>query len=96
MQRILREALGSPHVDSRAARGPSRDALLRLAQPNLSIKVRDLDQADAILVVGTDPLHSSPILDLRILKIPVFTFSVSLIVANPSILPSFQAWSAQS
>jgi NADH-quinone oxidoreductase subunit G len=68
VQRILREALGSPHVDSRAARGPSRDILLRLAQPGLSIKVRDLDEADAILVVGTDPLHSAPILDLRIRK----------------------------
>ncbi|HEY5815886.1 MAG TPA: NADH-quinone oxidoreductase subunit NuoG [Solirubrobacterales bacterium] len=68
VQKILREALGSPHVESRAARGPGRDALLRLAQPDLSIEVRDLDQADAILVVGTDPLHSSPILDLRIRK----------------------------
>jgi len=68
VQRILREALGSPHVDSRAARGPDRDTLLRLAQPDLSIRVRDLDQADAVLVVGTDPLHSSPILDLRIRK----------------------------
>ena len=29
---------------------------------------RDIDDADAILVVGTDPLHSSPILDLRIRK----------------------------
>jgi NADH-quinone oxidoreductase subunit G len=68
VQRILREALGSPHVESRAARGPSRDTLLRLARPELSIAVRDLDQADAILVVGADPLHSSPILDLRIRK----------------------------
>jgi NADH-quinone oxidoreductase subunit G len=68
VQRILREALGSPHVESRPAPGPSRDTYLRLAQPELSIKVRDLDEADAILVVGTDPLHSSPILDLRIRK----------------------------
>jgi NADH-quinone oxidoreductase subunit G len=68
VQRILREALGSPHIDSRASRGPGRDALLRLAQPDLSIRVRDLDQADAILVVGADPLHSSPIIDLRIRK----------------------------
>jgi NADH-quinone oxidoreductase subunit G len=68
VQRILRDALGSPNIDSRAARGPNRDTLLRLAQPDLSIRVRDLDEADAILVVGTDPLHSSPILDLRIRK----------------------------
>ena len=68
VQRILREALGSPHVDSRPSRGASRDALVRLAAPEISAAVRDIDSADAILVVGTDPLHSSPILDLRIRK----------------------------
>jgi NADH-quinone oxidoreductase subunit G len=68
VQRIVREALGSPHVESRTATGPSRETLLRLAQPDLSARVRDIDEADAILVVGTDPLHSSPILDLRIRK----------------------------
>ena len=68
VQGILREALGSPHVESRTSRGPSRDTLLRLSQPDISAKVRDLDSADAILVVGSDPLHASPILDLRIRK----------------------------
>jgi NADH-quinone oxidoreductase subunit G len=68
VQRILREALGSPHVESRISRGPSRDTLLRLAQSELSARVRDIDDADAILLVGSDPLHSSPILDLRIRK----------------------------
>jgi NADH-quinone oxidoreductase subunit G len=68
IQRIVRAALGSPHVESRIAGGPSRETLLRLAQPDLSARVRDIDEADAILVVGSDPLHSSPILDLRIRK----------------------------
>ncbi len=68
VQRIVREALGSPHVDSRASRGPGREALVRLAQPSVSAKVRDIDDANAILVLGTDPLHSSPILDLRVRK----------------------------
>jgi NADH-quinone oxidoreductase subunit G len=68
VQRIMREALGSPHIDSRPSRGPGREALVRLAQPQITAKVRDIDDADAILVVGTDPLHSSPILDLRIRK----------------------------
>jgi NADH-quinone oxidoreductase subunit G len=68
VQRILREALGSPHVESRQSRGPGREALLRLARPQLAARVRDIDTADAILLVGTDPLHSSPILDLRIRK----------------------------
>jgi NADH-quinone oxidoreductase subunit G len=68
VQRIMREALGSPHIDSRPSRGPGRETLVKLAQPEISAKVRDIDAADAILVVGTDPLHSSPILDLRIRK----------------------------
>jgi NADH-quinone oxidoreductase subunit G len=68
VQRLLREALGSPHIDSRPSRGPSRETLVQLAQPQIGAKVRDIDGADAILVVGTDPLHSSPILDLRIRK----------------------------
>ncbi len=68
VQRILREALGSPHIDSRVSRGPSRDVILRLADPTISARVRDIDDADAVLIIGTDPLHTSPILDLRIRK----------------------------
>jgi NADH-quinone oxidoreductase subunit G len=68
VQRLLREALGSGDVDSRPSRGPDREAIVRLSQPELAAKVRDLDDADVILVLGTDPLHSSPILDLRVRK----------------------------
>ena len=68
LQRIVREALGSPHLDSRPSRGPGADVLRRLAAPAVSARVRDIDEADAILVLGTDPLHSSPILDLRVRK----------------------------
>ena len=58
-----------PHVDSRpSARRRRASAIVRLAQPELSAKVRDIDEADVILVLGTDPLHSSPILDLRVRK----------------------------
>ena len=66
--RIVRDALGSPHLDSRPSRGPKREVLRRLAEPAISAKVPDIDDADAILVLGTDPLHSSPILDLRVRK----------------------------
>jgi NADH-quinone oxidoreductase subunit G len=68
LQRLVREALGSPHIDSRPSRGPKADILRRLNEPGISAKVRDIDEADAILVLGTDPLHSSPILDLRVRK----------------------------
>jgi NADH-quinone oxidoreductase subunit G len=66
--RIVRDALGSPHLDSRPSRGPKREVLARLAEPSISARVPDIDEADAILVLGTDPLHSSPILDLRVRK----------------------------
>jgi NADH-quinone oxidoreductase subunit G len=68
LQRLLRDALSSPHIDSRPSRGPKAEVLRRLAEPDVSAKVRDIDEADAILVLGTDPLHSSPILDLRVRK----------------------------
>jgi NADH-quinone oxidoreductase subunit G len=68
IQRIVRDALGSQHIDSRTSRGPSRNVLLDLSRPQLSARVRDIDEAEAILVIGADPLHGSPILDLRIRK----------------------------
>jgi NADH-quinone oxidoreductase subunit G len=68
LQRLLREALGSPHIDSRPSRGVRREEIVHLAQPELGAKVSDIDAAEVILVVGTDPLHSSPILDLRVRK----------------------------
>ena len=66
--RIVREALASPHLDSRRSEGPGRAEILALAQPALGARVRDIDSADVVLVLGTDPLNSSPILDLRIRK----------------------------
>jgi len=68
LQKLMREALGSAHIDSRPSRGPEAEVLRRLSEPSISAKVRDIDEADAVLVLGTDPLHSSPILDLRVRK----------------------------
>ena len=67
-QRILRRALGSPHVDSRPGSPIDRSLAIQLALPELAASVADLDSAEAILVVGCDPLHEMPILDLRIRK----------------------------
>ncbi|HEV2791277.1 MAG TPA: molybdopterin-dependent oxidoreductase, partial [Solirubrobacterales bacterium] len=60
--------LGSPHLDSRPSRGPKAEVLRRLAEPAISARVPDIDDAEAILVLGTDPMHSMSILDLRIRK----------------------------
>jgi NADH-quinone oxidoreductase subunit G len=69
VQRILREALGSPNVDSRRGGGSAaRGVLVGLSDPRLAAAVSDLDRAETILVLGCDPLHEMPILDLRIRK----------------------------
>ncbi len=68
VQRIMREALDSENVAAGRAYGILRHDLVDISQPALSARVRDIDAADAILVIGTDPLHDSPILDLRIRK----------------------------
>jgi NADH-quinone oxidoreductase subunit G len=65
---LMREALGSPHLDSRAA-GALPIALQRsLAQPRLQAKVSDLEFAHAVLVLDCDPILDAPILDLRLRK----------------------------
>jgi NADH-quinone oxidoreductase subunit G len=66
VQRILRRG-GSSNVDSSSS--PIDAGLLgRLSRPEMGSRMADLDHADAILVVGVDPLHEMPILDLRIRK----------------------------
>jgi NADH-quinone oxidoreductase subunit G len=81
VQRIMRQALGSPHVDSAPRGSLDSDALRRLADPALGASVADLDGAESVLVVRTDPLQEMPILDLRIRK-AVRRFGVTLAVAS--------------
>ena len=68
VQHIMREALRSHAVDSRPSFGVSRHIAVQLSDPALSIRTRDIDNADAILLLGTDPMHGMSILDLRIRK----------------------------
>ena len=68
IQRMVRGPLASRDVTG------SRDAELppatraALADPALALAMSDIDRAGAILVVGTDPMHDMPILELRIRK----------------------------
>jgi NADH-quinone oxidoreductase subunit G len=82
VQRIVRDALDSPHVDSRDGGPVDRERWLELARPQLAAAMPDLDRAGAILVVGADPLNSMPILDLRIRK-AVRRAGARLLVASP-------------
>jgi NADH-quinone oxidoreductase subunit G len=65
-QRIVQD-LDSPNIASGAS-AVDRGILAELSRPELDVRISDLDHADAILVLGTDPLHEMPILDLRIRK----------------------------
>ena len=67
LQRIVREALGSPHLDSQRA-PVSREALIALGDPGLQATVSDLEFAHAVLVLDTEPVDDMAILDLRIRK----------------------------
>jgi NADH-quinone oxidoreductase subunit G len=68
VQRLLREGLGSPHVDSRAAGRLFGPHARTLARPDLSAKVSDIDHAGAILMLETELVDEAPILDLRARK----------------------------
>ena len=68
-QRIVRRALGSPHVTSSYGAQADRGVMVDLSRPELAASVSDLDRVESILVLGTDPLHSMPIVDLRIRKV---------------------------
>jgi NADH-quinone oxidoreductase subunit G len=66
--RLLREGLGSPHVDSRAAGSLPLELLQTLSDPRLQAKVSDLEFAHAVLLLDCEPLTDAPILDLRLRK----------------------------
>ncbi|MBI5379136.1 MAG: NADH-quinone oxidoreductase subunit NuoG [Nitrospirae bacterium] len=82
-QKFFRTALGSPHVDHRLARAPSALAGLMEAAKNKGIEtamIPDLDQADAIFLLGCDIGREAPILDLRVKK--AVSRGAQLIVAH--------------
>ena len=68
VQSIVRDALGSADIDCRQAPAAGREALLAFSDPAISARTVDIDTADVVLVLGTDPIHSSPAYDLRIRK----------------------------
>jgi NADH-quinone oxidoreductase subunit G len=68
LARLLREVLGSPHLDSRVAGKLPLEMHRALAEPNLQAKVPDLEFAHAVLVLDCDPIADAPILDLRLRK----------------------------
>jgi NADH-quinone oxidoreductase subunit G len=82
LQRLAREAIGTPHVDSRPGGGPGRELAAALGAPALQATVPDLEYAHAVLVLETEPVDDMPIVDLRIRK-GVRRNRVQLAVATP-------------
>ena len=68
LARLLREGLGSPHLDSRRAGTLPLELHRALGDPALQAKVSDLEFAHAVLVLDADPIEDMPILDLRLRK----------------------------
>jgi NADH-quinone oxidoreductase subunit G len=68
LQRLLRDALGSPHVDSRSSGVLDPDHARILARPDLSVPVWDVENAGTVLVFDTDLVEEAPIIDLRVRK----------------------------
>ena len=68
LQRLLRQALGSSDIDSRRGPGLNGRPALALAEPAISARTSDIDTADLVIVIGTDPIQSAPSFDLRIRK----------------------------
>jgi NADH-quinone oxidoreductase subunit G len=68
LSRLMRDALGSPHLDSRVAGALPLELLQALGDPRLQAKVSDLEFAHAVLLLDCEPLRDAPVLDLRLRK----------------------------
>jgi NADH-quinone oxidoreductase subunit G len=68
LQFLIREVLGSPHVDSRTSGVLDAEQARALARPDLTAAVSDIDYAGTILVLDTELVEEAPILDLRVRK----------------------------
>jgi NADH-quinone oxidoreductase subunit G len=67
--RLLREGLGSPHLDCRTAGGKLPLQLHHaLAEPAYQARVSDLEFAHAVLLLDCEPIADAAILDLRLRK----------------------------
>jgi NADH-quinone oxidoreductase subunit G len=85
--RLLRDVLGSPHLDSRSGAAVSLADWHALSNPALAASVSDLEFAHAVLVLDCEPVDDAPILELRIRK-GVRRNGVALLLASarPSAL----------
>lgn len=67
LQKIVR-GLGSPHVDHRLREVDTQDEAAMAAFPGLSMTIAELEQCDAVLLVGSNVQKEQPLAALRIRK----------------------------
>ncbi|HMD56315.1 MAG TPA: NADH-quinone oxidoreductase subunit NuoG [Solirubrobacteraceae bacterium] len=84
LSRLLRERLGSPHLDSRRGGALPLELHRALGAPALQARTSDLEFAHAVLVLDTEPVNDSPIFDLRVRK-GVRRHGCKLAVATPQV-----------
>ncbi|MCW3017185.1 MAG: nuoG [Solirubrobacterales bacterium] len=93
LQRLIREVLGSSHVD---AAGVDPVDLWSLARPDLQASLQDVEYAHTVLVLGTEPVDDMPILDLRIRKgVRRNRVKLAVATARPSSLDASAALSVR-
>ena len=68
LQRIVRQGLSSPHVDSRGGGALAPSVARRLSHPDLAAATPDIDRASVVLVIESNPMDEAPIFDLRLRK----------------------------
>jgi NADH-quinone oxidoreductase subunit G len=68
LQRLMREGLGSPDLDSRAGGTLALGVHRALGAPAAQATVADLEFAHTVLVLDCEPVDDMPIVDLRIRK----------------------------
>jgi NADH-quinone oxidoreductase subunit G len=64
-QRLVR-ALGSDHIDHRLREQDFSDDDARPVSPEFAVKTAELEEMDAVLLVGCNPRHEAPILGHRL------------------------------
>jgi NADH-quinone oxidoreductase subunit G len=68
LQRLMREGLGSPDLDSRPGGSLPMETHRALSAPAAQATVADLEFAHTVLVLDCEPVDDMPIVDLRIRK----------------------------
>ncbi len=93
---LMREALGSHDLDSRAGGSLDLELLRALNEPSLQASVPDLQYAHCVLLLDCEPVDDAPILDLRLRK-GVRHHGVKLLIASsrPSALDRRASHSAR-